>query len=129
MSKATIKYLLSVEGQKQSLLQGGDGKQQQVLECDVTPELLKVASISTHGAVSLDIGMHLSTNYSIDNDPAFGEYRLKADHVGIYFDAPQTAEALVAWEIARKIKVNAQLAELEPRRKKMTEEYQSKHEA
>ena len=47
--KITITYLLSEEGRRADLLAGGDGKREQRFITEATPELIKLATISTEG--------------------------------------------------------------------------------
>lgn len=128
MSKATITYSLSQAGQKQSILQGGDGKQQQVLGCDITPELLKIAKVKASGEVYLEISSYTTLNITLVEKKGW-EPSLRKDGANIYFDAPQTSESLITWETERQDRIAAQMAELEPRYKQLMVEYESGREA
>lgn len=109
---ATITYLLNEAGRKASILAGGDGQEKQILEVPVTPELLELAYVQQDGSVCLNIATGTYTKSSIQEikvesrstAPGWGwERKYAAQH----FDAPQTADALIAWEKARRERVEA----------------------
>jgi hypothetical protein len=129
MSKATITYLLSEEGRKQSLLAGGDGKTKQVLEVDITPELLELADVHDDGQVKLQIGSETSRSILNTTDVMLKIYSdgyVEFNHVGdvIAFDVPQTVEALIAFERDRRAHVEAKKAELQPEFDRLKAEYE-----
>lgn len=53
--ECTIVYLLNSEGQKRSILAGGEGKREQKITAPITAELLEVASVSQDGQLNLNI--------------------------------------------------------------------------
>ena len=134
--KATISYLLNEEGRKRSLLDGGDGKEMQVVETDITPVLMELADVSPGGEAVLNltgeivIGLEIGSYH--DDYPNFkytyapGQYR----HLDRkqYFAAPQTAEALIAWEKSRRDHIAARSAELQPALEKLQASYKLESE-
>ena len=106
-------YRLSQEGQKKSLMSGGDGKNTQVIFADVTPELLERANISTEGELSWNVerkpsklridGVHSNfDSYTLDVPEGFYERhkpRIVNDfgHMIISFDEPQTPDSLLTY--------------------------------
>lgn len=119
--KATIMYKLTEEGRKASLLAGGDGKEQQEIQVDITPELLELAFVGTDGEVVLDLTRNrpntaeLRTGYNAGIDLRCVFKNLNWNSTGAEeFDTPQTAEQLIAWEQNRRASLQAQVTELEP---------------
>jgi len=134
---AEIRYLINEEGRKASILAGGDGKEKQVLECECTPELLELAKVNSDGGVILDLtgeivldlelkpgkpGQITPLNVLFPEPPKIKEVHQKWSGK-YYFSAPQTPGELIAWEKARREKVAARLAELQPEYDRLMEEY------
>jgi hypothetical protein len=139
MNKSKIFYLLNEDGRKKSLLAGGDGKEKQALECEVTPEVLELAKVNSNGEVILDLTGEIVLDLEIKpGKPGqmtpFGVYfpeppKLKEVHQDwsgkYHFSAPQTPGELIAWEKARREKVAARLAELQPEYDQLMAEYEA----
>ncbi|MDQ7789586.1 MAG: hypothetical protein RDU41_05965 [Clostridia bacterium] len=109
---ATITYLLSEAGRKASILAGGDGQEKQAMETPVTPELLELAYVQQDGSVYLNIATETYTKSSIqeikvENRSTAPGWSWEQKYVVQHFDAPQTAGALIAWEKARRERVEA----------------------
>jgi len=139
MKKATITYLLSQEGRKKSILAGGDGQEVQTIEADITPELLEIAYVDRAGNVKLDLTEQKVIDIELENTdserwawynrPGLVEHKAHAGNIfdgKKYFDAPQTAEALVAWEKNRIDHIAAKKAELQPELDRLLIEYEAK---
>lgn len=133
MTKATITYLLSEEGRKKSLLSGGDGKEVQTIETDITPELLGMADVDRDGVVVLKIGDNsystpsrsrnvtdIAVKTTYDKKPYFDSI---ADV--IRFDTPQTPESLVKFETNRRAHLDARKIELQPEFDRLMAEYEA----
>lgn len=86
---ATINYLLSEKGRKASVLTGGNGKQNQSYVVPVTPELLTIASVSPQGDITINVGCDLNKAGKAH------------DRFSAHFDAPQSIENLIGYEISR----------------------------
>lgn len=106
--KARIEYLLSEEGRKKSLLAGGDGKERQVIETDITPEIIRLAQVAPQGEVILHIGFKPGRNGY--QEQILLEVKLLSEYFMSpwsnfngrqYFDEPQSVEALLIWEQQR----------------------------
>jgi hypothetical protein len=137
---AKIHYLLNEEGRKASILAGGDGKEKQILECEVTPEVLELAKVNSNGEVILDL---TGSNFVLDLKIKPGKSgqitpygvimpeppQIKEVYQGwsgtYYFSAPQSPGDLIAWEKARREKLAARRAELQPEYDRLM----AKHEA
>jgi hypothetical protein len=133
--KAKVEYLLSEAGRKKSLLAGGDGKELQVVEADITPEIINLAKVDGEGNVKLKVGFlgctsAYSSRVPIDKKPVrvwgsgkgWGWNHVEAVH---QFDAPQTIESLIAWERARLERLAA--AETDPENLEMIAEFEAEH--
>ncbi len=114
---AKIHYLLSEAGRKQSLLQGGDGKEEQTVETPATPEVLELATVDKDGNVIIQIGTSTwtVTGYKVNKSPYHHQqpYIEKITSKKL-FDIPQTAEQLIAWERNRRATVAHQEKDLQP---------------
>jgi hypothetical protein len=139
MKKATITYLLSQEGRKKSILAGGDGQEVQTIEADITPELLEIAYVDRAGNVKLDLTEQKVVDIELENmdserwtwhnKPGLVAHKAHAGNIydgKKYFDAPQTAEALVAWEKNRIDHIAAKKAELQPELDRLLADYEAK---
>ena len=126
MSKVKITYQLSEKGRKASLLAGWDGKQEQIIEADITPELLERASIFNDGSARLGIanvfdsakieGVVDFTNYHPDMNAdqyAVHKPRIHKKMAQVYFDEPQTSGSLLAFVRDKEAVMAARVAELE----------------
>jgi hypothetical protein len=84
-----IKYVLTKEGQRRLISQGGDGKKIQYISVPYSEELMKLATIDDLGNLHIDMGKDVAIDYEI-----YHKYRvvpvLKGD-----FDEPQTVEQLL----------------------------------
>jgi hypothetical protein len=118
--KAHIEYLLSEAGRKASLLAGGNGQEHQVIEAELTPEILEVATVNEEGEVSLLVGFdylykrekekYIDVITKYEFSPG---YRITTHKTIHRFDTVQTAESLVAWEQQRKAIASASKKECE----------------
>ena len=133
--KVQITYLLSQAGRKASVLAGGDGKETQTVEADVTPELLDLAHVNREGKIILDLTGKIVVDIEIGSGyvrPGLREIKGRTvDNVydGQYrFDAPQTAEQLVAWERNRRAHLAAKEADLQPELEKRIAEFDAAQE-
>lgn len=75
--KCHVVYLLDEDGRKKSLLAGGDGKAVQIIETDITKEILDLATVDHDGNAIVTIGF---SNYSykelkkkVFSDTIYGE--------------------------------------------------------
>ena len=124
--KVRIEYLLSEKGRKASLLAGGDGKEKQIVYADLSQQALELATVNSEGNAVIDLAggrMYLPEEITIK-----GEYHPQwSDQAGwtkyFYFDAPQTGEALVVWEAARRAGIGARKAELAAEFERLEAEY------
>ena len=126
MSKVKIGYQLSEKGRKASLLAGGDGKADQVIEADITPELLERASVSSDGNARWGVG-HVFDSAQIEGVYNFASYRSDMNdsqyschkpHTNkkmaqAYFDEAQTPESLLTFVKEKEAVMAARVAELE----------------
>lgn len=130
MSKIKIVYNLSEKGRKAILLQGGDGKAEQIIETDITPtpELLERASVYSDGTTVWKINDQVHTDAEIIGTWNFTGYMLnvrgsfyeehkpyvrkKAVQKPVRFDAPQTVESLLAYVKNTEMVVASKMAEL-----------------
>lgn len=113
--KATIKYLLSEEGRKNSLLNGGDGKMQQVLEIEISERVIKLAEVDNEGNVILNIGHRFvrSSIYEVNLDYTINDYGIISSKTDVvYFDKPMTADELILWEENKNAYLNSKHDEL-----------------
>ena len=122
--KVRIKYLLSEEGRKKSLLAGGDGKEKQVVEADITPEVLELAEVDHDGEAVLNLTYSLTSDLKVGLK--FGEIRIMELLESFSFDAPQTAEQLIAAEKARRARIEAKRLELQPELERERAKYAEK---
>jgi hypothetical protein len=128
MSKIQITYTLSEKGRKVLLLQGGDGKANQVVEADITPELLERATVRSDGSAHWRIEKAVTDAKIVGTTISFSSYRLDVgenfyeDHrprietgyaYSVFFDEPQTVESLLAYMESTEAKLAARMAELE----------------
>jgi hypothetical protein len=139
MKKATITYLLSQEGQKKSILVGGDGREVQTIETDITPELLKLAHVNSDGDVTFDLSGQKVIEVELRNTdskcwvnyspPKLIEIQVRDGN--FYdgkqrFNAPQSAKELVSWEKNRRDYIAAKKAELQPELDCLLAEFEAK---
>ncbi len=124
--KVRIEYLLSEEGRKKSLLAGGDGKRIQIIEADLSPEIIERATVYQDGTAVWEID-YLTTDAEIVGTYNFDSFRLEvcndfyANHKpnirnkanNIYFDEIQTAESLLSFVKGLEAKVASKIVELE----------------
>lgn len=133
---ATIKYLLNEKGRKNSLLNGDNGKELQEIQAEISERLLKYASVSQNGGVTLEIGFkdnrynEVIIDYEEAND-WLGKYIKKINKV-CFFDKIMTANELLDWEekrISKLEKLKDKYKDImEAREKKLKEEELLKQE-
>ncbi|MEW5952608.1 MAG: hypothetical protein AB1815_02460 [Bacillota bacterium] len=109
--KVQIKYLLSGQGRKNSILAGGDGKELQTLEVDITPQLVELGNVTQLGDVMLNVGFRLPSWKKAAEQVDLEKKVLQSGYSPgwywntkssiFHFDTPQTPEALLTWEQAR----------------------------
>jgi len=129
---ARIEYLLDEAGRKKSLLAGGDGKELQVVEADITPEIINLAKVDGEGNVKLEVGFSTGNSTRrviVDKKPVKmydgkGWGWLEEDRVH-FFDEPQSVDSLVAWEQARVKRLKA--AETDPANLEIIAELEAEH--
>ena len=123
MVQAKVYYLLNEEGRRQSLLQGGDGKEVQCLVVDATPDLLQLCRISSEGEAKLEAGFRRDYGSSYLKSVAvdleikktcFNELKIDTIAETQHFNAPQALDDLIAWEKNRRQCLAEKKAELEP---------------
>jgi hypothetical protein len=134
---AKVYYLLSEAGRKQSLLQGGDGREEQVIETPVTPELLELTTVDRNGNVSLMLGVEfnifhpsgapvaIATSMEITTMYELDEPRISEHFERTCFDLPQSADQLIAWESTRRLRLVKEAEELKPALSKAVEAYKA----
>lgn len=131
--KVMIKYLLSEEGRKNSLLLGGDGYEVQVIEVEVSERILKLANVDTDGNVELNVGFKKSSYGNLLRDITV-DYKERNDEYGKYlieeagkkyFDKVPEINELLSWEESRREKLKKLEAEYQlygnERKKKIQE--------
>lgn len=123
--QAKIYYLLSEEGRKKSLLQGGNGKELQEIETIITEDIVKLAKVKENGDVILEIGCKVNfcknpiqvetienwqpiqeltiKTKAIDNEPYLHQKNEK-----LLFDDLKTVEELVELEKNRVSRIEEQ---------------------
>lgn len=109
--KVKIKYLLSEEGRKKSLLSGGDGKAEQVIEAPLTPEALEISKVDVNGNAVIRLTERLASEVKLQKaySPHITEFDKKFE-----FDSPQTAEQLINFEKERRVRIAMQKEALQP---------------
>ena len=109
----SITYHLSEEGRKKSLLLGGDGKKEQVIEADLSPELLSRAYVREDGNAVWSV-LYAPQKYLVLGGGTRKPYVTPGGGATYhYFDQPQTAESLLAWVEEREALATAEKAALE----------------
>lgn len=111
--KVIIKYLLSEEGRKNSILLGGNGQEVQEIEIEVSERILKLANVDTDGNVKLNVGFK-KTSYGKSLESIIVDYKEENDEYGKYliqetsrkhFDKVQEINELLNWEENRREKL------------------------
>lgn len=129
-SKHTIIYLLNEEGQRKALLAGGDGRIEQRLPVDssdpIWSRFVALARIGHQGAATLDLSRVPTDVKFVPRE--WVEPRWDEEGTPHLFSSPQTAEALVTWEEARRERIAARKAELQPTFDAALAEYVARHE-
>jgi hypothetical protein len=112
--KATIQYLLSQEGRKQSLLNAGNGEMVQCHTVECTEELIAMIEKSLWGSILIGIEPILYIGFDGYDD--FGDpdyikwrnvgYNEELDYLDYelkiyYFDKPMSATELIEWQKLR----------------------------
>jgi hypothetical protein len=123
MKKARIIYSLSEKGRKASILAGGNGKEKQELETDITPELLELAEVTREGDVVLNLS-RTRPNTAIINSDGTIEKCYMSSAGNNTFDEPQTVEQLIAWEKARIENLEKRVASLQPEAEEKKAQYE-----
>lgn len=100
-----VTYYLSTEGQKLSILSGGDGKLKQELSTPVTDELVSFAEVDRDGNLTIDAGAFHEPEWVTDEPEWFmlnvSLYRVNgvkwsSGKRTFFFDKPQTVEGILA---------------------------------
>ncbi|WP_160691655.1 hypothetical protein [Clostridium sp. C2-6-12] len=133
IKKVIIKYLLSEEGRKNSILLGGNGREVQEIEVEVSERILKIANVDTDGNVELNIGFKKSSSGKSLED-IIVDYEAISDEYGKYlmektekkhFDKISELNELLNWEENRREKLKILEVEYKlyrnERKKKMQE--------
>lgn len=128
--KHNIIYLLNEEGRRKSLLEGGDGKQEQAAPVGpadpVWARFVALANIDHHGAAALNL-TRVPTDIELVapgwRDPCFEERGSSYQ-----FSEPQAADALVAWEESRRERIISRRADLQPALDAALAEYNARQE-
>jgi hypothetical protein len=135
MKMAQITYLLNEEGRKQSLLQGGDGKEVQVIQTEVTPEILGLGSVDRDGEVELKIGfsyqtkspLRIALDYEISNIMSGIDKPKITEVLGLkIFNTPQTVDELLQFEQNRKRSLAQKKEALQPELDRLVKEWDVK---
>lgn len=113
IKKVIIKYLLSEEGRKNSILLKGKGQELQEIEVEVSERILKLANVDTYGKVELNVGFKkLSYNNSLEGTTV--DYEEVNDEYGKcfikktgkkYFDKVPELNEILNWEENRRDKL------------------------
>ncbi len=133
IKKVIIKYLLSEEGRKNSILLGENGQEVQVIEVEVSERILKLANVDTDGNVELNVGFKKSSSCKSLED-IIVDYEARSDEYGKYliekigqkhFDKVSELNELLNWEESRREKLKKLEVEYQvyrnERKKKMQE--------
>lgn len=132
MAKAKIFYLLSEAGRKDSILKGGNGKELQIIEAEITPEIVMLSNVKPDGEVWLPVGCGINYKGEIDiyKYPVtryyvsdIGEPHLKEERKATYFDSIQTVDQLIAWKKNRLASLERSKQQAEEELKIALEEY------
>lgn len=120
--KVRIEYLLSEEGRKKSLLSGGDGKAEQVIEAPLTPEALEISKVDVNGNAVIRLTERLASEVKLQKvySPHITEFDKKFE-----FDSPQTAEQLINFEKERRVRIAMQKEALQPALEAALAEYEA----
>ena len=111
--KVIIKYLLSEEGRKNSILLGGNGQGVQKIEVEISERILKLANVDKDGNVELNVGFRKSSSGKSLED-ILVDYEERKDEYGKYliertvkkhFDKVSELNELLDWEESRKEKL------------------------
>lgn len=108
MKKIAIMYSLSVAGQRASLLEDGNGRAQQVILLDPTPELLDTASIDKNGTATIDATDTIGWIVDAESGDARRE-RYGTPRIDFALDAPATTWEEI--ESARSVAIEARRIE------------------
>lgn len=141
MATAKLYYLLSEAGQKDSLLNGGDGKELQIITTEATPEIIKLSKVKPNGEIKLCINCHVDSEGKFENTtynlPIIG-YKATESYLSgpvveeikkhVYFDTVQTVEQLIAWEKNRISTLEASKKQAEKELIPLIAEYEKKLE-
>ena len=120
--KVRIEYLLNEEGRKKSLLSGGDGKAEQVIEAPLTPEALEISKVDVNGNAVIRLTERLASEVKLQKvySPHITEFDKKFE-----FDSPQTAEQLINFEKERRVRIAMQKEALQPALEAALAEYEA----
>lgn len=103
----TIMYLLSLEGRKQSILNGGDGKILQRIKCDVNEKVIKQAYVCDNEDIEIEIGFseHNCEWYGVHVDFKIDKNRLRIVGINkiVYFDKVMIVDELLLWDENRMV--------------------------
>lgn len=139
--KCFVLYLLSEDGQKESLLAGGNGKVVQMVEADITRELLDLGNVDFDGNAFITIGFSNYTYQDYKKNKKLDSIKGKETHAIIqedyldiepfimacnevkFFDAPQSVDDLITYEHNRIAKYNESISALKPVLENKLDEY------
>lgn len=145
-NKCFILYLLSEEGQKESLLTGGNGKTVQIIETDITREILDLGNVDFDGNAFVTIGFSNYTyqdykkNKKLDNikgketyatiqeNHLYAEPVMMAHKEVKFFDTPQSTDDLITYEHDRIAKYNESISSLKPELENKLDEYKKQQD-
>lgn len=99
-----------------------------MLEVYLTPELLSISHVGSTGDVSLSLTATVVSDIDLKVYPS-GEPDLRRPSRTHYFDAPQTAESLIAWETERRARVDEKTATFQPQYEELRKKYEEKRDA
>ncbi len=135
---AVLIYNLNEEGRKKSILAGGNGKEEQQITTDATPEILSLGTVDSQGNVTLDLRrperVILETVWKENTSGYPEKYRVgTSSYTGCYdthgFSETQTVESLITYEKERRARLQAEFEEKQAELPQLQAEWMSKFEA
>lgn len=134
-----VVYLLNEKGRKASLLSGGNGKRIQIIEGQLTKELLNIAKVDDDGNAIVEFGaknilghchskIKLSTKLIDRQGFSLYEPKIEDAYDIVEFDKTQTVEELLNFEKNRVLEYNKSLELNKEKIKPLLEEYKIKKE-
>lgn len=124
------------------MLAGGSGKELQVVETEITADIVNLARVDSNGETWLAVGCGLThqneleksstyapvVNLEVGSNYSHSEPKIEKVKESFCFDSVQTAESLIAWEKARIAKLATREMELQPELEKALVEYRARVE-